>query len=76
MTAQDDRPSGGDAPLAELMSEAALAERWDVTVRTMQRRRAAGGAPPYVKIGSKVFYVVAGVRDHEEAATVRPGGAP
>jgi len=75
MTAQDDRPSGGDAPLAELMSEAALAERWDVTVRTMQRRRAAGVAPSHLKIGRRVFYIVAGVREREEAATVRRGGA-
>ena len=62
------------AALEDLVSEARLAERWDVTVRTMQRRRKAGNVPPHIRIGRKIFYRVAGVAAFEADWTVEPGG--
>lgn len=40
---------------ANLLTEAALAERWNISARTLKRRRANndGSVPPYIAIGKK-----------------------
>ena len=38
------------------LSEKALARRWDISHRTLQRWRAEGNGLPYVKIGGRVRY--------------------
>lgn len=59
--------------LEELISETALAKRWNVSVRTMQRRRDAGNAPPYMRLGRAILYRVSDVAAFEAARTVSTG---
>ena len=62
-----------ETPLAKLIAEATLAERWDVTPRTMRRRRAAGKAPPFLRLGRRIFYRLEDIASHEEVQRVLPG---
>lgn len=43
-------------PLPALMSEADLARRWGRSLRTLQRLRAMGRTPPWMRIGVTVRY--------------------
>lgn len=56
-----------------------LAERWNVSVRTIRKWRQAGGGPRFRKFGSAVRYSLADVEAFEEAAartsTSDPGPA-
>ena len=46
-----------DPPAARaLVPEAALARRWDVSIRTLQRWRHARTGPAWVSIGRSIFY--------------------
>lgn len=55
-----------------LLSEAALAIRYGRTVRTLQRWRAEGYGPAYLRIGGSIFYRVADIEVFE--ASMRNGG--
>ena len=44
-----------------------LAERWDVSVRTLERWRSEGKGPPYLKLGGHVAYRLVDVEAYEEA---------
>ena len=59
-----DRPvlSQPDTPF---LSEKILASRWHLSVRTLQRKRKAGGAPDHVVIGRRTLYPAAGVLAYE-----------
>jgi hypothetical protein len=39
-----------------LLTEQQLAERWSISVKTLQNRRVSGGFIPYVKISRSVRY--------------------
>lgn len=39
-----------------ILTEPALASRYGKTVRTLQRWRAEGYGPPYLRIGGSIFY--------------------
>jgi len=49
-----------------LWTEKRLAAHWDVSVRTIQRMRATGDGPAYVKIGKQVRYRPRIVRQYEQ----------
>lgn len=42
--------------LSAYLTEAELAERWRISVRTLQKKRLEGGFVPYRKFGSAVRY--------------------
>lgn len=44
-----------------LLTERALAERWRKSIRTLQRWRAVGYGPAYIRIGGSVRYGFADV---------------
>lgn len=56
----------------ELVTERALAARWNKSIRTMQRLRSCGAGPAYFVIGRSVFYLTADIADFEQ--TARRGG--
>ena len=47
--------------LNELITEAEYAEKRGVCVRTVQRERAMRVAPPFIKLGRKIYYRPAAV---------------
>ncbi len=55
------------------LDEKALAARWPVSRRTLQRWRQEGKGPPYVKLGRRVAYRLADIeaweRDHRFVGT-------
>ncbi len=55
-----------------ILSEPALAIRYGKTVRTLQRWRAEGYGPAYLRIGGSIFYRVEDVETFE--ASMRKGG--
>ena len=64
-----------DAALPALITEHALAHRWGKSLRTLQRMRAAGTTPRWMRIGAQIHYRVDDVLRHEEAL-LRAGGTP
>lgn len=51
------------------MGQAALAERWGVSQRTLERWRWLGFGPRYIKIGGRVVYRVDEIEGFEERQT-------
>jgi predicted site-specific integrase-resolvase len=51
------------------MGQAALAERWGVSQRTLERWRWLGFGPRYIKVGGRVIYRVDEIEDFEERQT-------
>lgn len=51
--------------LPALIRERDLARRWDKSRRTLQRMRAAGKTPAWLRIGAAVHYRIEDVLDHE-----------
>lgn len=49
-----------------LVPERALAQRWNKSVRTLQRWRSEGYGPPYIRIGGTVHYRVMDVFAFED----------
>ena len=60
-----------DEPWA-LAPERALAQRWNKSLRTLQRWRSEGYGPPYIRIGGTVHYRVGDVLAFEDRQ--RQGG--
>ena len=56
-----------DERLPPRMSEHGLADHWQVSTRTLQRWRAAGQGPAWLRIGKKVVYRRADIRAYEAA---------
>ena len=56
-----------DERLPTRLSEAQLAEHWQVSTRTLQRWRAAKTGPAWVRIGKKVVYRRSDIRAFEVA---------
>ena len=57
----------------ELLTQAALARRWKVSPRTLERWRWLGRGPQYMKVGGQVRYRFADVAAYE-AAQLRATG--
>ncbi len=57
-----------------LVPERVVAQRYDRTMRTIQRWRAEGYGPPFIRIGGSVFYREADIIAFENSAR-RGGGA-
>ena len=51
-----------------LLTEHELAQRWSVSIKTLQNRRVTGGGVPFLKLGRSVRYRLADVVAFEEAA--------
>jgi predicted site-specific integrase-resolvase len=51
------------------MGQAALAERWGVSQRTLERWRWLGFGPRYIKIGGRVVYRADEIEAFEERQT-------
>jgi hypothetical protein len=60
-------PTSPPCPRAERLNEKQLAERWDVSVRTLQAARVRGTGVPFVRIGRAVRYRMEDVLDYEQS---------
>ena len=49
------------------LTEAQLAERWQISVRTLQAARVKGSGVPFVRIGRSVRYRLEDVTAYEKA---------
>jgi predicted site-specific integrase-resolvase len=47
------------------LNQAALADRWSVSQRTLERWRAIGWGPCYLKIGGRVVYRLEDIESYE-----------
>lgn len=56
----------------QVVAEQALADRYSKTIRTLQRWRADGYGPAYLRIGGSVFYLLEDVETFE--VSMRQGG--
>jgi Helix-turn-helix domain len=68
-TAQDKTRSWVRA--CELLAPSELAERWRMSVRTLDRWRAAGEGPAWLALGGRILYRVTDVEAYE-ASKHRP----
>lgn len=50
---------------AFFLTERQLAQRWGVSVKTLQANRLKGSPPPFVKIGAAVRYAIADIAAYE-----------
>lgn len=55
--------------MSTLLTEQALAARWDITTRTLRALKARNEAPPVCEVIGKPRYRLEDVMAHEEAAT-------
>ena len=56
-----------DGTAVRHINQRQLAERWDVSVRTLERWRSEGKGPPYLKLGRHVTYDLCDIATYEEA---------
>lgn len=56
MTTDQPSRAWGAGDLRSVASERALAERWNKSLRTLQRWRSEGYGPAYIRIGGTVHY--------------------
>lgn len=54
----------------DLLAEDELAQRWKKSTRTLQRYRADGTGPAWIRIGGSVLYRLSDVMAFEDAARV------
>ena len=59
----------------ELLTQAALAKRWKVSPRTLERWRWLGRGPQYMKVGGQVRYRLPDIEAYE-AAQLRATSIP
>jgi hypothetical protein len=62
------------APQPTFLTVEELAERWRVSTRTLERWRAAGEGPPWVRLKGKVIHPASGVCAYERARLTDPDG--
>jgi hypothetical protein len=56
--------------LRAYFSEKHLAERWNLSTRTLQRRRASGISPNWIRIGHRVLYPATEIARFESSLLV------
>lgn len=71
-----DRIDWAGAERGALAREAEVATRWGRSVRTLQRWRAEGYGPAYIRIGGCICYRIADVLAFEERMRIIPGLRP
>jgi hypothetical protein len=64
------RTFSGDSILQSPMTEPELADRWQKSVRTLQRWRRDGYGPAYLRIGGTIHYRVQDILAFEAATCV------
>lgn len=74
MHRDDDKRRGSDGRRLGC-TEAKLAERWDVSTRTLQRWRREGKGPQFLRLGRRVLYPFSEIDAFEQAARAREDGA-
>lgn len=55
-----------------LVSEADTAKFLGVAVRTLTNDRCQGRGPPYVKMGKRILYPIAGLKEYVARSTITP----
>lgn len=65
-TNEDDQSAG-----AELLTDAQLAERWQLSRGTLANQRSQGRGPAYLKIAGRVRYRRSDIETYEQASMVR-----
>ncbi len=58
----------------QMLSGRALAERWGLSTKTLDKWRNTGDGPPYLKIGRAVRYRMEDIVEFEQQATIRKTG--
>jgi hypothetical protein len=58
------------------LSQSKLAERWNISPRTLERWRWLRKGPPYLRIGGRVVYRIEDVESYEESHLHLYGSAP
>jgi hypothetical protein len=56
------------------VSQRDLAHHWNMSVRTLQRWRAAGDGPAWVQIGATIYYRIDDIRMFEDSCHHLGGG--
>lgn len=57
-----------------LLRERDLADRWQTSQRTLQRWRAEGSGPPYIRIGGAIRYRLDDIEEYEDRMRRAEGG--
>ena len=69
--------TAGMSPIVTALSEAAVADLFGVSVKTLRNRRATGDSPPYVRLSrSTVIYLVKDIQTFFESRRVNNLRAP
>ena len=58
------------------LNQIELADRWNISHRTLERWRWSGDGPDFVKIGGRVVYRLEDVEAYERDQTRRAGAIP
>lgn len=61
-----DRPPGRDPTPTTRLSQQALANRWGISTKTLERWRVVGIGPVYIRLPGKVIYRIEDVEDFEQ----------
>jgi len=67
----DDQEIPMQNTLPELITPRALAARWGLSEKTLERWRMLGTGPAFLKLGSRVLYSLAEIEAHERQRTRR-----
>ena len=59
-------------PIQEYGSEHLISEVFDIPVATLRTQRSRAEGPPYLKIGSRVYYKISEVKEWMDRHAVRP----
>jgi hypothetical protein len=68
MSVQEIASTPSSSSRAERLSEKQLAERWNLSVRTLQAARVKGTGVPFIRIGRAVRYRLEDVLAYEQAS--------
>jgi len=52
--------------LSSCVSQGELAQHWEISIRTLQRWRAAGTGPSWLLIGASIYYRIDDIRAFED----------
>ena len=58
------------------LKQSELADRWNLTERTLEIWRVNGQGPCYLKIGSRVLYRLQDIEDYEQSRRFQQVGHP
>ena len=67
MTRQTPPLDGRDSRRVRHLNQRELAERWDISVRTLERWRWLLQGPPFLKLGGRIVYRIEDIEAYETA---------